>query len=218
MNNKYLNIAIPKGRLQKVISEYFFQCNITVKENSRKLDYIDKENDLRFLFVKNSDVPVYVNFGVADIGISGSDVLYESGFEFIKLLTLPFGSTKICIAGYEKDKDIYMNAGKQKSFMEEIRIATKFTKFTQDFFYKKNMPVKIIKLSGSVELGPILGLSDFILDLVETGKTLQENNLSIIEEVGKTKVEIIANPSSFKLNYKKIEMIIDKIRSIKEKK
>jgi len=218
MNNKYLNIAIPKGRLQKDISEYFSQCNITVKESSRKLDYIDKENGLRFLFVKNSDVPVYVSFGVADIGISGTDTLYESEFEFIKLLSLPFGSTKMCIAGYEKDKDTYFNAGKQENFMEEIRIATKFTKFTQDLFNKKNMPIKIIKLSGSVELGPILGLSDFILDLVETGKTLEENDLSIIEEVGQTKVEIIANPSSYKVNYKKIDLIISKIANIKGKK
>jgi ATP phosphoribosyltransferase len=211
MNNDYITIALPKGRLQKQVAEYFAEFDITIKEESRKLDYIDEKNKLRFLFVKNSDVPVYVNYGVAALGVSGSDTVYESGFEFLQLATLPFGSTRICLAGYEKDKDLYFKAGVTGSFVREIRIATKFTRFTRNFFSAKEIPVQIIKLSGSIELAPILGLSDFIVDLVETGTTLKENNLSVIEEVGKTEVQIIANASLYKLNHKKIDEIINRI-------
>jgi len=211
MGNDYITIAVPKGRLLEQVSGYFSQLGITIKEESRKLDYIDEKNGIRFLFVKNSDVPVYVNYGVANLGISGSDVVFESGFEFLKLANLPFGSTKICLCGYEKDKDLYFKAGITGSFIKEIKIATKFTRFSNNYFSKRNIPIQIIKLTGSIELAPILGLSDFIVDLVETGTTLKENNLSIIEELGKTEVEIIANSSLYKLNYKKIDDIINKL-------
>jgi ATP phosphoribosyltransferase len=208
MPDNYITIALPKGRLQDQVSKYFSSFGINIKEESRKLDCYDEKNKLRFLFVKNSDVPVYVNYGVADLGISGSDVVYESGFEFMKLATLPFGVTKICLAGYEKDKDLYLKSGFSGSFVKEIRIATKFLRFTRNFFSEKEIPVQIIKLTGSIELAPILGLSDFIVDLVETGTTLKENNLTVIEELGKTEVQIIANSSLYKLNYKKIDEII----------
>ncbi len=212
-NNNYINIAIPKGRLQNQISEFVANKGVVIKEESRKLDYIDMQNGYRFLFVKNSDVPVYVNYGVAHMGISGSDVIYEGDFEFMRLGTLPFGSTRICIAGYESKRFLLDNAGKDGNFIKDIRIATKFIKFTKDFFVNKGIPIEIIKLTGSVELAPILQLSDFIVDLVETGTTLKENNLSVIEDIGKTQVEIIANPSLFKLNYKRIDEFVKKLTS-----
>lgn len=210
-----ITIAVPKGRLQKQIAEYVASCGITIEEKSRKLDYLDTPNNLRFLFVKNADVPVYVNYGAADLGIAGSDVVFESNFEFLKLHTFPFGSTKICIAGYDKDKDIYLKAGDENNDVNEIKIATKFVRFAKEYFHTKNLPVKIIKLTGSVELGPILNLSHFIVDLVETGSTLKENHLSVIEEIGRTQVDIIANQSLYKINYTKINEIINKIKSIK---
>ncbi|OHD19369.1 MAG: ATP phosphoribosyltransferase [Spirochaetes bacterium GWD1_27_9] len=215
MSNDYLTIALPKGRLLEQVTAFFAKYDITIKEESRKLDYYDEKNKLRFLFVKNSDVPVYVNYGVAALGISGSDVVYESGFEFLKLGILPFGTTRICLAGFEKDKDLYFKAYSTGSFVKEIKIATKFGKFTTTYFNEKDIPVQIIKLTGSIELAPILGLSDFIVDLVETGTTLKENNLSVIEELGKTQVEIIANPSLYKLDYKKIDNIVTIIENMK---
>lgn len=208
---QYLTIALPKGRLIEKISDFFLNkgiINSTIKDDSRRLDFIDENNKIRFLFVKNSDVPVYVNYGVAELGICGSDIIYESDFEFLNLATLPFGKTRICIAGFEKDKDLYFNVLDSKYFVQELKIATKFVKWTKSFFINKNIPVNIIKLTGSIELAPILGLSHFIVDLVETGTTLKENNLSIIEEIGATDVNVIGNPSLYKLNYKDIDRII----------
>lgn len=215
MKNDYITVALPKGRLQKQITKFLENCNITIKEESRKLDYYDEENRLRFLFVKNSDVPVYVNYGVADLGISGSDVIYESGFEFLNLYTFPFGQTRICLAGYEKDQNLFLNPEKENLFMKELKIATKFVNFSRDYFLERGIPVKIIKLSGSVELAPILGLTDFIVDLVETGTTLKENDLSVIETLGTTEVKLIAGPGLYKLNHTAIDNIVSKIKSIK---
>ncbi|HPO48795.1 MAG TPA: ATP phosphoribosyltransferase [Spirochaetota bacterium] len=207
----YITIALPKGRLLQQTKEYFEKYDISIMEESRKLDYVDEKNNLRFLFVKNSDVPVYVNYGVASLGICGSDNIYESGFDFLKLGGLPFGSTRICLAGFEKDRDLYFSPYSEDNFAKEIKIATKFERFTKDYFSKREIPIKIIKLSGSIELAPILGLSDFIVDLVETGATLKENNLSVIEEIGKTEVKIIANTSLYKINYKEVDNIIKRI-------
>ncbi len=207
-----LTIAVPKGRIQYKLADYFNTYGITMKEESRKLDYFDSTNKIRFLFVKNSDVPVYVKHGVADIGVSGSDVLYESQLDFLHLGTFPFGTTRICIAGYEKDKSLLERAKHSDYFVKEIRVATKFIKFTRDYFLEKLIPVEIINLTGSVELAPILGLSDFIVDLVETGQTLKENNLSVLEQIGQTEVKLIANRSLYKLKFSQINKFSSLIR------
>lgn len=208
MEKKMITIAIPKGRLQEQISEFVAQKGVTIKEESRKLDYYDLNNGYRFLFVKNSDVPVYVNYGVAHLGIAGSDVIYEGDFDFMRLGVLPFGTTRICVAGYDAKRSLYENAGLEGNFIKSLKIATKFTRFTKDYFVNKGIPVEIIKLTGSVELAPILELSDFIVDLVETGTTLKENNLTVIEEIGRTQVEVIANPSLYKLNFRRIDEFV----------
>ncbi|HOJ63393.1 MAG TPA: ATP phosphoribosyltransferase [Spirochaetota bacterium] len=208
---EYLTIALPKGRLIEKISDFFLKkgiINSSINEDTRRLDFIDEKSKIRFLFVKNSDVPVYVHYGVAQLGVCGSDIVYESDFEFLNLTTFPFGKTRICLAGFEKDKNLYFNILNSEHFIQELKIATKFVKWTKNFFINKNIPVNIIKLSGSIELAPILGLSHFIVDLVETGTTLKENNLSIIEEIGETEVKLIANPSLYKLNYKEIDTIV----------
>ena len=207
-----ITIAVPKGRLLYKIADFLAERGITLKEESRKLDYIDEAAGIRFLFVKNADVPVYVNYGVADLGICGSDIIYESDFDFLKLHTFPFGTTRICLAGYADKSHLYYQNADSKNFVEEIRIATKFVKFTKNCFLQKNIPIEIIKLTGSIELAPILGLSDFIVDLVETGTTLAENNLSVIEELGRTEVRLIANPALYKLNYKKMDELLERIK------
>ncbi|MBQ1998110.1 MAG: ATP phosphoribosyltransferase [Spirochaetota bacterium] len=209
---KIITIAVPKGRLQEQIAEYLAGRGVTIKEESRKLDYYDEKNGYRFLFVKNSDVPVYVNYGVADLGFSGSDVVYEGDFEFLHLARLPFGGTRICVAGYEKDRPLFEQNGLERSFIKPIKIATKFTRFTNHYFEERGIPVQIIKLTGSVELAPILGLAHFIVDLVETGSTLRENNLAVIEEIGRTHVKLIANPSLYRQNYRKIDDFVSKLQ------
>jgi ATP phosphoribosyltransferase len=157
-------------------------------------------------------VPVYVNYGVADLGFSGSDVVYEGDFEFLHLARLPFGGTRICVAGYEKDRPLFEQNGLERSFIKPIKIATKFTRFTNHYFEERGIPVQIIKLTGSVELAPILGLAHFIVDLVETGSTLRENNLAVIEEIGRTHVKLIANPSLYRQNYRKIDDFVSKLQ------
>jgi len=211
--DEYLTIALPKGRILEKIIDYFSKLNITIKEESRKLDYFDEENKIRFLFVKNSDLPVYVNYGVADLGIVGSDVIYESNFELLRFATLPFGKTKICLAGFEEKKELLEQKNFQ-TFIKDIKIATKFTKWTTDYFNSIEIPIKIIHLTGSIELAPILGLSDFIVDLVETGTTLKENNLSLIKELGLTEVLLIGNNSRYKLNYKRIDKLVEILEKI----
>ena len=208
--NSMITIAVPKGRLLNKISDFFHQYGIMLEEESRKLDYVDKTNSVRFLFVKNSDVPAYVNYGAASLGICGSDVIFESDFDFLKLFRFPFGTTKICLAGFEKDKHLFYQNASFNGFVREIKVATKFQKFTKEYFLDKNIPIEIIKLSGSIELAPILGLSDFIVDLVETGTTLRENNLTVIEKLGETEVRLIANPSLYKLNYKDMDNFLNK--------
>ncbi|MCG8572506.1 MAG: ATP phosphoribosyltransferase [Spirochaetes bacterium] len=214
-NQKMITIALPKGRLLSQITKYLSPTGIQIKEESRKLDFLDTNHQIRFLFVKNSDVPVYVNYGVADLGICGTDVIYESDFQFLHLFTFPFGKTRICLAGYEKNRNLLSRSGEYKNFVKEIKIATKFIRYAQEYFVERGLPIKIIKLSGSVELAPILGLTDFIVDLVETGTTLKENNLSVIEQLGETEVELIANPGLYKLHYQRIDQFIREVEKIK---
>ncbi len=211
--NEYLTIALPKGRILEKITDYFNEAGITIREESRKLDYFDEKNKIRFLFVKNSDLPVYVNYGVADLGIVGSDVVYESEFELLRFTTFPFGKTKICLAGFEKNREL-LEQKNLNTFVKEIKIATKFTKWTTNYFQNLEIPIKIIHLTGSIELAPILGLSDFIVDLVETGTTLKENNLAVIKELGLTEVLLIGNNNRYKLNYKRIDKLIEIVEKI----
>lgn len=208
--NKIITIAVPKGRLQKQIAEYLAVRGVTIKEESRKLDYLGENSDYKFLFVKNGDVPVYVNYGVADLGFSGSDVIYESDFEFLHLARLPFGGTKICVAGREEDRGFFeKDKFKRDDGIKPIKVATKFTRFTNHYFEELGIPIQIIKLTGSVELAPILGLARFIVDLVETGSTLHENNLVPIKEIEPTYVKLIANPSLYRQNYRKINEFVE---------
>ncbi len=215
--NNMITIAVPKGRVLIKLTEYLANIGIKIEEISRRLDYIDKENGIRFLFVKNSDVPVYVYNGVAELGIVGSDVLYEHNCELLQLMTLPFGGTKICIAGYKKDSDLLNGSSKDDMFIKEIRIATKFEKFTKDYFKTRNIPIRLISLTGSVELAPILGLSDLIVDLVETGQTLIENDLSVLDVIGTTTVKLVACKGLYKQRFRQIDTFISKLKLVESK-
>ncbi len=198
-----LTLALPKGRLFNEVRKQFSLKGLGFSFDTRKLITFDNTGLLKIFLVKNSDLPTYVNHGIAGLGICGSDVLYESGYRFFKLLTFGFGSTSMCIAGKKGQKP-------DKS-EKKLTIATKFTRFTRDYYNNRGIPVEIIKLNGSVELAPVLGLTRYIVDLVETGNTLRANNLEIYEKLENIQVHLIVNPSYYKLNYTAINNFVKRI-------
>ena len=202
-----LSLALPKGRLMEDVSKFFEKKGLNFSFDNRKLVSYDKSGSLKIFLVKNSDLPTYVNHGIAGLGICGSDVLYESGYKFFNLMTFDFGGTAMCIAGEKGHK--------RTNDERKLSIATKFTKFTSDYFHKQGIPVEIIKLNGSVELAPVLGLTPYIVDLVETGNTLKANNLEVLEKLEDIKVHLVANPAYYKLHYKSIKKIVSILKDEK---
>lgn len=201
-----LNIALPKGRLGNDVCA-LFEKNGYVIENfqkeGRKLVITSEELGANFFLVKPSDVVVYVEEGVADMGVSGKDTLIESQADVYELLDLDIGKCRVVVAGPKNYED---NKGKI------LKVATKYTKITKDYYAKKNRDVEIIKLNGSIELAPILGLSDIIVDIVETGSTLKANNLVVLEEIMPISARLIANKSSCKFKSKAIDDVILKLK------
>lgn len=194
-----LTIALPKGRLFDQSRELFAEKGIAIDFDKRKLVARDEGESLEFFLVKNSDLPTYVKHGIAGIGVCGGDVLYESGTRFVNLGTLPFGSTRMCLAA---------KRGFTGSTDRVMKVATKFTRFTKDYFHGRGIPIQIIKLNGSVELAPILGLAPYIVDLVETGTTLEANDLEVLEELESIQVHLIANPAYYKLHYERVNALV----------
>lgn len=204
INKNIITVAVPTGRLQKQVFEYFATCGIELSEPNRNLIVEDKHRSLRFLLVKNSDLPEYVNGGIASVGIVGTDIVHESPHNFFRLGNFPFGSTRICLIGKPNTPSI--------NTVTRTTIATKYTQFTKDFLKERNIHANIIKLNGSVELAPLLGLAPYIVDLVETGGTIKENGLIIMEEIGSTEVTFIANQALYKLNYKAIDKVVRNLK------
>ncbi len=187
-----ITIALAKGRLADKAIEILEKCGIEsdeLKNPSRKLILKDNTQIYNFILVKPSDVPTYVEYGVADIGFCGKDTLMEEERNIYELLDLGFAKCKLCIAGY-KDTDYTQK--------DTVRVATKYVNVAKKYFYRKQINIEIIKLNGSVELGPVIGLSDVILDIVESGKTLAENNLSVLEEVADISARLVVNKVSLK--------------------
>lgn len=200
-----LTLALPKGRLFEQVQEHFAEKGLSFKFEKRKLVAHEESGLLDIFLVKNSDLPTYVNHGIAGLGISGEDVVYESGIRFFKLSRFDFGGTSMCLAtkrGYDEE-----------DFGRTLTIATKFPRFTRNFFHTRNVPVQIIKLNGSVELAPILGLAPYIVDLVETGNTLMANKLEVVETLAEIGVYLIANPSYYKLRYRAIRTLLQRLGS-----
>lgn len=199
--NEPLKLALPKGRLFEQTVEFLRERGMEFTFRKRELVATDEEHNIQVMMVKNSDLPVYVHHGIAGLGVCGTDVIYESGHSFFELFTFPFGATRICLAG--KDEEILPSAAR-----ETVTIATKFTRFTRDFFHQQGIPVEIIKLNGSVELAPVLGLAPFIVDLVETGSTLKAHNLTVLQELATTEVKLIANRPYYKYHFRRIEELL----------
>jgi len=199
-----LTLAIPKGRLQERTEELLRSRGYQINFGGRELVCDDPTGKLRVMLVKNSDLPTYVHHGIAGLGVCGTDTIYESGYRFFTLLGLPFGRTKMCLAA-RADHDPDLDAGR-------LRVASKFTRFAREYFMSKGIASEVIKLDGSVELAPILGLAPYIVDLVETGKTLAANNLAVVEELAEVSVALVANPAYYKFHYRAIDGLVDTLR------
>ncbi|MCP1101087.1 ATP phosphoribosyltransferase [Aequitasia blattaphilus] len=207
---RYLTFALGKGRLAKEALKLFEKTGITCEEmkdkDSRKLIFVNEELKMRFFLAKGPDVPTYVEYGAADIGIVGRDTILEEGRQVHEVLDLGFGKCKMCICGREEDR-VYLNN------REVIRVATKYPNIAKHHFYeKKNQTVEIIKLNGSIELAPIVGLSEVIVDIVETGSTLRENGLGVLEEICDLSARMIVNPVSMRMENDRIKELIGKVR------
>ena len=204
-----LNVALPKGRLGEKVYNIFekagFECP-SIKENNRKLIFENKEKGVRYFWVKPSDVAIYVERGSADIGVAGKDILLEYSPDVYELSDLDMGKCKMAVAAKNDFRD---------DLQKTLRVATKFTNITKDFYNLKGREIDIIHLNGSIEIAPILGLSDVIVDIVETGTTLKENNLTVIETIVPISARPIANKASFKFKGEQIEAVMRGIESYK---
>lgn len=211
-NNKYLTFALAKGRLAKKTLELLEEIGITCEEmkdkDSRKLIFVNEELKLKFFLAKGPDVPTYVEYGAADIGVVGKDTLLEEGRRVYEVLDLGFGKCRMCVCGPASAKELLQHH-------EMIRVASKYPKIAKDYFYNvKHQTVDIIKLNGSVELGPIVKLSDVIVDIVETGSTLKENGLEVLEEICLLSARMIVNQVSMQMESQRIGTLIQKLREL----
>lgn len=213
---RYITFALAKGRLAKKTLEIFEQIGITCEEmkdeSSRKLIFTNEELGLRFFLAKANDVPTYVEYGAADIGIVGKDTILEEGRNLYEVYDLGIGKCRMCVCGPESARK-YLNGH------ELIRVATKYPNIAKDYFYnKKHQTVEIIKLNGSIELAPIVGLSEVIVDIVETGTTLRENGLCVLDEVCDLSARMVVNQVSMKMENERILKIINDLRKYVEAK
>ena len=205
---RYLTFALGKGRLAKKTLELFEKIGITCDPDTRKLIFVNEELGLRFFLAKGPDVPTYVEYGAADIGIVGKDTILEESRNIYEVLDLGFGKCKMCICGPENAKELL-------NHHELIRVATKYPRIAKDYFYnKKHQTVEIIKLNGSIELAPIVGLSEVICDIVETGSTLRENGLSVLEEVCPLSARMVVNQVSMKMENERITKLISDLKTV----
>lgn len=209
---RYLTFALGKGRLANKTLETFEKIGITCEEmkdkNTRKLIFVNEELKLRFFLAKGPDVPTYVEYGAADIGIVGKDTILEEARNIYEVLDLGFGKCRMCICGPKESKELLQHH-------ELIRVATKYPRIAKDYFYnKKHQTVEIIKLNGSIELAPIVGLSEVICDIVETGSTLRENGLEVLEEVCPLSARMVVNQVSMKMEHERITKLITDLKAV----
>ena len=209
---RYLTFAFGKGRLANKTLETFEKIGITCEEmkdkNTRKLIFVNEELKLRFFLAKGPDVPTYVEYGAADIGIVGKDTILEEARNIYEVLDLGFGKCRMCICGPKESKELLQHH-------ELIRVATKYPRIAKDYFYnKKHQTVEIIKLNGSIELAPIVGLAEVICDIVETGSTLRENGLEVLEEVCPLSARMVVNQVSMKMEHERITKLITDLKSV----
>lgn len=200
-----LNIALPKGRLGEKVYEMFERAGYAcpaIRENNRKLIFENPEHGVRYFWVKPSDVAIYVERGAADIGVAGKDILLEYSPEVYELLDLKLGQCRMAVAAKKDFRD---------DPLRTLKVATKFTEIAGDYYRSKGRDIDIIHLNGSIELAPILGLSDVIVDIVETGTTLKENDLVVVETLFPISARLIANKASTKFKGRQIDALLESV-------
>ena len=209
---RYLTFALAKGRLAKKSLEMFEKVGITCEEmkdkDTRKLIFVNEELKLKFFLAKAGDVPTYVEYGAADIGVVGKDTILEEGRKLFEVMDLGFGKCRMCVCGPESARELLKHH-------EMIRVASKYPNIAKDYFYsKKHQTVEIIKLNGSVELAPIVNLSEVIVDIVETGSTLRENGLTILEEICPLSARMVVNQVSMKMENERIMKLLNELKTV----
>ncbi len=210
--SEFLTIALTKGRLAYRTLELLEKVGITCQEmkdkQSRKLIFVNEELGVRFFLAKANDVPTYVEYGAADMGICGKDTILEEGRKLYEVLDLGFGRCRMCVCGPESARELLRHH-------ELIRVATKYPAIAKDYFYnKKHQTVEIITLHGSIELAPLVGLAEVIVDIVETGSTLRENGLEVLEEICPLSARVIINQVSMKRENQRITKLIRDLKEI----
>ena len=213
-DHRYLTFALGKGRLAKQTLATFEKIGITCEEmkdkETRKLIFVNEELKLKFFLSKGPDVPTYVEYGAADIGVVGKDTILEEGRNIYEVLDLGFGVCRMCVCGPKSAQELLKHH-------ELIRVATKYPRIAKDYLYnKKHQTVEIIKLNGSIELAPIVGLSEVIVDIVETGSTLRENGLEVLEEVAPLSARMVVNQVSMKMEHERIAKLIMDLKTVVE--
>ena len=206
----YITFALGKGRLANKTLQLLEEIGITCEEmkdkDTRKLIFVNEELKLKFFLAKGPDVPTYVEYGAADIGVVGKDTILEENRKCYEVLDLGFGKCRMCVCGPKSAEELLKHH-------EMIRVATKYPHIAKDYFYnKKHQTVDIIKLNGSIELAPIVGLSEVIVDIVETGSTLRENGLEVLEEVCPLSARMIVNQVSMKMEQERINKLISDLK------
>ena len=209
---RYLTFALAKGRLATKTLEIFEKIGITCEEmkdkDTRKLIFVNEELKLKFFLAKASDVPTYVEYGAADIGVVGKDTILEEGRNILEVVDLNMGKCRMCVCGPKSAEDLLKSH-------DMIRVASKYPNIAKDYFYnKKHQTVEIIKLNGSVELAPIVGLSEVIVDIVETGTTLRENGLDVLEEICPLSARMVVNQVSMKMENERIMKLITDLKTV----
>ena len=209
---RYITMALAKGRLAKsamaMLEASGISCEDMKDETTRKLLFVNEELKLKFFLAKASDVPTYVEYGAADLGVVGKDTILEEGRNLYEVMDLGIGRCRMCVCGPESSRE-------KLSHHELIRVATKYPAIARDYFYEqKHQTVEIIKLNGSVELAPIVGLSEVIVDIVETGSTLRENGLKVLEEVCDLSARVVVNQVSMKMEHERISGILAAFRRV----
>ncbi|NOY78843.1 MAG: ATP phosphoribosyltransferase [Calditrichaeota bacterium] len=201
-----MTLALAKGRLLQTAIRRLRAAGVALSEpHNRALVANDASNQFQAIFIKDQDVPLYVEYGIADVGICGKDNIWEKGGDVYELLDLKFGTCNMVVAGKQPLQEYQT--------LPFLKVATKYPNIATDFFYRKGVPVELIKLSGSVELGAVLGLSDVIVDIVKTGRTLKENNLHVLETIAPISARLIVNRASFALKRQAIETLCRRLKT-----
>ena len=209
---RYLTFALAKGRLAKKTLTYLEKIGIEMEEmkdpDTRKLNFVNEDLKIKMFLSKASDVPTYVEYGAADIGVVGKDTILEEGRKLYEVMDLGFGKCRMCVCGPESARELLKH-------QQLIRVASKYPNIAKDYFNNiKHQTVEVIKLHGSIELAPIVGLSEVIVDIVETGTTLKENGLTVLEEICPLSARVVVNQVSMKMENERITRILNELKKV----